>query len=57
MCIGAAHHNFTCLDGLTQGLENGAWELGELIHKQHTIVGEAYFPWLGAASSAHNCGH
>lgn len=47
---GDGHH--AVLQGLAQGLQRGAAELGQLIQKQHAVVGHGHLagPGVGAAT-------
>ena len=54
----SAHPENPLLQRLTQLIEDGSWEFGELIEKKHASMGQAQFtgPRIGAAAEKPRCG-
>jgi len=50
--IGARHRHPAGFDRLAQGLEGGAVELGQLIEKEHAMVGERHLTGPRAQAAA-----
>ena len=57
MGIGAGDDDLAGFNGLAQGFQHSAGKFGKFVHEQHTVVREADFAGLCAASAADDCRH
>ena len=57
MGVRPRHHDLARFQRLAQGFEDGAGKLGQFVHEQHAVMGEADLSGLGPSAAAHDGGH